>query len=107
MTRPSTIPLVLILLSAVCSAQNAERDDEQQDRVAVTVTPLSMQRNVPGRWATLAVNTANLTDTDVEETVARCEGFLAGTYKRGDEFWPVFNLFDFVESKMFLQAAAE
>lgn len=45
--------------------------------------------------------------SDVEETVARCEGFLDGTYKRGDEFWPVFNLFDFVESKMFLQAAAD
>ena len=28
-------------------------------------------------------------------------------YQRGDESWPVFNLFDLVESNMFLQAAAE
>jgi twitching motility protein PilI len=40
-------------------------------------------------------------------TVVRCDNFLGGTYKRGDESWPVFNLFDLVESKMFLQAAAE
>ncbi len=40
-------------------------------------------------------------------TIVRCENFLAGNYRRGEDRWPVFNLFDLVESKMFLQAAAE
>jgi len=44
---------------------------------------------------------------EAEKTIVRCESFLGGTYKRGDDSWPVFNLFDLVESKMFLQAAAE
>jgi twitching motility protein PilI len=44
---------------------------------------------------------------EAAKTIVRCESFLAGTYKRGDDSWPVFNLFDLVESKMFLQAAAE
>ena len=41
------------------------------------------------------------------ETVVRCDRFLGGAYRRGEETWPVFDLFDFVESNMFLQAAAE
>lgn len=41
------------------------------------------------------------------ETIVRCERFLGGVYRRNDESWPVFNLFDLVESNMFLQAAAE
>jgi twitching motility protein PilI len=41
------------------------------------------------------------------ETVVRCDRFLGGNYQRGEESWPVFNLFDLVESNMFLQAAAE
>ena len=41
------------------------------------------------------------------KTIVRCENFLAGSYRRGEDCWPVFNLFDLVESKMFLQAAAE
>jgi len=41
------------------------------------------------------------------DTIVRCDRFLNGTYKRGDESWPVFNLFDLVESNLFLQAAAE
>lgn len=44
---------------------------------------------------------------EVAETIVRCDHFLGGTYQRGDESWPVFNLFDLVESNMFLQAAAE
>lgn len=44
---------------------------------------------------------------EVQETIVRCDRFLAGTYGRGDESWPVFNLFDLVESNMFLQASAE
>lgn len=41
------------------------------------------------------------------ETIVRCDRFLAGCYRRGEETWPVFDLFDFVESKLFLQAAEE
>lgn len=41
------------------------------------------------------------------KTIVRCENFLTGSYRRGEERWPVFNLFDLVESKIFLQAAAE
>ena len=41
------------------------------------------------------------------ETIVRCDRFLTGAYRRSDETWPVFNLFDFVESNLFLQAAAE
>jgi twitching motility protein PilI len=44
---------------------------------------------------------------EAAKTVVRCDRFLGGTYKRGDESWPVFNLFDLVESNMFLQAAAD
>jgi twitching motility protein PilI len=43
----------------------------------------------------------------VPETIVRCDRFLNGSYKRGEESWPVFNLFDLVESNLFLQAAAE
>jgi len=41
------------------------------------------------------------------QTVVRCERFLAGSYDRGDESWPLLSLFDLVESNLFLQAAAE
>jgi twitching motility protein PilI len=41
------------------------------------------------------------------ETAVRCERFLAGGYRRGDESWPIFDLFGFVESNLFLQAAEE
>ena len=41
------------------------------------------------------------------ETAVRCDRYLAGTYQRGDERWPVFDLFGFVESNLFLQAAEE
>ena len=41
------------------------------------------------------------------ETIVRCDRFLTGAYQRGEDTWPVFNLFDFVESNLFLQAAAE
>ncbi len=45
--------------------------------------------------------------SDTTETAVRCDRFLGGTYRRGEESWPVFNLFDLVESNLFLQAAAE
>ncbi len=41
------------------------------------------------------------------ETVVRCDRFLTGAYQRGEDTWPVFNLFEFIESNLFLQAAAE
>ena len=41
------------------------------------------------------------------QTALRCDRFLSGAYQRGEETWPVFNLFDFIESNLFLQAAAE
>ena len=41
------------------------------------------------------------------KTVVRCDSFLGGTYQRGEESWPVFNISTLVESEMFLQAAAE
>ena len=44
---------------------------------------------------------------DVPETVVRCERFLKGAYRRGEQRWPVFDLFAFVESNQFLQAAEE
>jgi len=44
---------------------------------------------------------------EAQETIVRCDRFLAGVYQRGEESWPVFNLFDLAESNVFLQAAAE
>ena len=41
------------------------------------------------------------------ETAVRCERFLEGEYRRGNESWPIFDLFAFVESNLFLQAADE
>ncbi len=41
------------------------------------------------------------------ELAVRCERFVAGAYARGEDNWPILNLFEFVESNLFLQAAAE
>jgi twitching motility protein PilI len=41
------------------------------------------------------------------KTIVRCDRFVAGGYQRNEETWPIFNLFDLVESNLFLQAAAE
>jgi len=41
------------------------------------------------------------------DTIVRCEKFLGGVFQRGEDTWPVFNLFDLVESNLFLQASAE
>ncbi len=43
----------------------------------------------------------------IQETIVRCDRFVAGGYHRNEETWPIFNLFDLVESNLFLQAAAE
>jgi twitching motility protein PilI len=39
-------------------------------------------------------------------TVIRCDGYLAGAFRRGGEVWPVFSLKNLVESQSFLQAAS-
>lgn len=39
-------------------------------------------------------------------TVARCDRYLAGAFRRGAESWPVFSLRSLLESEEFLQAAA-
>ncbi|MGH8194012.1 MAG: chemotaxis protein CheW [Woeseiaceae bacterium] len=40
-------------------------------------------------------------------TVVRCDRYLKGAYQRGHDSWPVFGLFELVESSSFLQAAAD
>ncbi len=44
--------------------------------------------------------------TTVPPTLIRCERYLAGTFRRGAEGWPVFSLRSLLESPEFLQAAA-
>ena len=44
---------------------------------------------------------------DTPETVVRCDRFIEGAFRRGEQQWPVFDLFAFVESNQFLQAAEE
>jgi twitching motility protein PilI len=39
-------------------------------------------------------------------TIARCERYLAGAFRRGAESWPVFSLRTLLESTEFLQAAS-
>jgi twitching motility protein PilI len=41
------------------------------------------------------------------ETVVRCDRYIRGAYKRGQDIWPVFGLYELVESSSFLQAAAD
>ena len=43
---------------------------------------------------------------DAPPTVARCERFLAGAFKRGAEQWPVLSLRQILESTSFSEAAA-
>lgn len=46
--------------------------------------------------------------TDIwPETAVRCDRFIRGAYQRSDESWPILDLAAFVESNLFLQAAAE
>jgi twitching motility protein PilI len=39
-------------------------------------------------------------------TIARCDRYLAGAFRRGAESWPVFSLRSLLESSDFMQAAA-
>jgi chemotaxis signal transduction protein len=38
-------------------------------------------------------------------TIIRCERYLAGSFRRGTEAWPVFSLKRLVESPAFLQGS--
>jgi len=41
------------------------------------------------------------------ETVVRCDRYIRGAYKRGHDVWPIFGLYELLESSSFLQAAAD
>ena len=41
------------------------------------------------------------------QTAVRCDRYLHGAYQRGADTWPVFNLYDLLESNSFLQASAD
>lgn len=41
------------------------------------------------------------------ETAVRCDRFVNGSYQRGEDVWPVFELHALLESNAFLQASAE
>ena len=41
------------------------------------------------------------------DTAVRCDRFLQGAYERGQDSWPVFALYDLIESNTFLHAAAD
>ncbi|MGH8259019.1 MAG: chemotaxis protein CheW [Steroidobacteraceae bacterium] len=43
---------------------------------------------------------------DAPPTVARCERYLAGAFRRGEEHWPVLSLRSILESPVFAEAAA-
>jgi twitching motility protein PilI len=51
--------------------------------------------------------TANEFTDELPDTAVRCERFLKGTYRRGQDNWPIFALHDLIESATFLQAAAD
>jgi twitching motility protein PilI len=41
------------------------------------------------------------------QTAVRCDRYVSGAYQRGHDTWPVFGLYDLLESSAFLQAAAD
>ncbi len=41
------------------------------------------------------------------QTAVRCDRYISGAYQRGQDNWPIFGLYDLLESSSFLQAAAE
>jgi hypothetical protein len=41
------------------------------------------------------------------QTAIRCDRFLSGAYQRGQDVWPIFGLYDLIESNTFLQASAD
>ncbi len=41
------------------------------------------------------------------ETAVRCDRYVSGNYRRGDDNWPVFDLYALLEGGAFLQASAD
>ena len=41
------------------------------------------------------------------QTAVRCDRFIKGAYQRGQDTWPIFALYDLIESNTYLQAAAD
>ena len=41
------------------------------------------------------------------QTAVRCDRFIKGAYLRAEDIWPIFGLYDLLESNAFLQAAAD
>lgn len=41
------------------------------------------------------------------ETAVRCDRYVSGSYRRGDDTWPIFELYALLESGAFLQASAD
>jgi len=41
------------------------------------------------------------------QTEVRADRYVSGAYQRGEDIWPVFNLYELLESSGFLQASAE
>jgi twitching motility protein PilI len=41
------------------------------------------------------------------ETAVRCDRYVSGAYRRGEDIWPIFELYSLLESSAFLQASAE
>lgn len=44
-------------------------------------------------------------DQQAPATIIRCENYLDGSYRRGDEKWPLFRLNKLLEDEQFLSAA--
>jgi twitching motility protein PilI len=51
--------------------------------------------------------TGNEFSDEMPQTAVRCDRFLHGAYQRGQDQWPVFGLYELIESGSFLQAAAD
>jgi twitching motility protein PilI len=51
--------------------------------------------------------TGNEFSDELPQTAVRCDRFLHGAYQRGQDQWPVFGLYELIESGSFLQAAAD
>ena len=58
-----------VLQSDVSSARSPSAAPKSEDTVTLGVTPAGVQRHIGGKWATMAVNGVNPTETDAEETV--------------------------------------
>lgn len=58
-----------VLQQEVSSNRSASVASTQKDAVTLGVTPAGVQRHIGGKWATMAVNGVNETESDAEETV--------------------------------------